>query len=321
MRHYLRQLLQDIAAARRPDVPPSPPPPVPDSPFADAERYLHEEPGLSLGQHCGLKTEGFPPAERLAETQQRAVAEALKETYASYGVDLELPDELPSALRYRFYVKALDEKCFIDYGGFTTIHFCEEEPEACPFGWQYCDCLEEWLEQVEAIRNKPPEEWAEEDYLEDAWLTAITENDECRLALEQGDSPNKRYVLQLLADIEEARRRFQGAGGFIRMEAPEEEAPGAEFRPFFDWLDMPDVVFPPLGRLAEPETEALSYALLLLSGKDSLVVPLMAVSAPVRYKQLVEQFTMPLRRVGNMQFLASRAGFDFKGFPDLLEGL
>lgn len=317
MQRYLRQLLEDIAAARRQDIPPPPP----ASLFADAERYLREEPGPALGQYCGLKSEGFPPAERLAEAQQQAVVEALKETYASYAVDLDLPEKLPPALQYRFYVKALDEPCFIGDGGFATIHFCEGEPEACPFGWQYCTCLGKWLDEVEAIRNKPQEEWTEEDYLEDAWLTAITESDECRLALERGDSPNKRYVLQLLADIEAARRRFQGAGGFIRMEEPEEEAPGAEFRPFFDWLDMPDVVFPPLGRLAEPEAEALSYALLLLSGKDALVVPLMAVSTPVRYQRLVEQFTMPLRRVGEMQFLAARSGFDFPGFPDLLAGM
>lgn len=318
MQRYLRQLLEDIAAARRQE---DIPPPPPASLFADAERYLREETGPALGQHCGLKAEGFPPAERLAEAQQLAVVEALRETYASYAVDLDLPEGLPPALRYRFYVKALDEPCFIGDGGLATIHFCEGEPEACPFGWQYCTCLEKWLGEVEAIRNKPPEEWTEEDYLEDAWLTAITESDECRLALEQGDSPNKRYVLQLLADIEEARRRFHGAGGFIRMEEPEEEAPGAEFRPFFVWLDMPDVVFPPLGRLAEPEAEALGYALLLLSGKDALVVPLMAVSAPVRYQRLVEQFTMPLRRVGEMQFLAARAGFGQPGFPDLLAGM
>ncbi|MCB0614747.1 MAG: hypothetical protein KDC75_15630 [Phaeodactylibacter sp.] len=319
MHHYLTQLLSDIAAAKRTEAPPLPAEPA--SPFADAERYLHEAPTLALAQHCGLKAADFPPAERLTEAQQEAVAEALKEAYFTYGVSLALPEELPTALRYRFYIEALNEKCWVSDGGMTTIEYCEDGPESCPFGWRHCACLDDWLDKVEAIRNKPPADWTEEDYLEDCWLTAIQENDECRMALEQGNSPNKRYVLQLLADIEEARVRFCRAGGFIRLEEPEEDAPGAEYRPFLEWMDMPDAVFPPLERLAEPEAEALSYALLLLYGKDSLAVSLMAVSAPARYRQLVEHFTMPIRRVGEMQFLAPRGGFDFSRFPDLLEGL
>lgn len=300
MDRYLNQLLQDIAAAKYADVPP--PPPASDGLFADAERYLHEEPELALGQHFGLKAGDFPPAERLNETQQLAVVEALKETYSSYNIDLDLPEALPPAERYWFYVKALGEKCFIDHWGFTTIHFCEEEPEDCPFGWRYCACLGRWLEEVEAIRSKPPSEWTEEECL----VMAIQETDECRMALEEGESPNKRYVLQLMDDIAEARTRFRRAGGFIRLEEPEKEAPGAEYRSFFEWMNMPDTVFPPLEHLAQAEMEALSYALLLLYGKDPLTIPLLSVSAEVRYRQLAEYFTMPLRRVGDMQFLAAR---------------
>lgn len=320
MHHYLLHLLRDIAAAARPAAPP--PPPAPEHPFAAAERYLHEEPELSLGQHCGLKAGDFPPAERLTEAQQQAVVEALEKTYFSYNVGLALPEELPTAMQYRFYVEALEEKCFVDHWGDTTIEYCEDDPELCPFGWKYCNCLDAWLDMVEAIRSsKPPQDWTEEDYLEDCWLTTIMECDESRMELESGSSPNKRYVLQLLADIEQARIRFVRADGWIRMEEPEEEAPGAGYRPFFEWLDMPDVVFPPEERLSETEVEALGYALLRLYGKDTLTISLLAVSAPVRYRRLAGHFTMPMRRVGEMQFLIARGDFDLSQFPDLLEEL
>lgn len=96
MHHYLSHLLRDIAAAARPDAPP--PPPAPGPPFADAERYLHGEPGLSLGQHCGLKAESFPPAERLTEARQQAVAGALEKTYFSCKAGLALKTKSKSRI-------------------------------------------------------------------------------------------------------------------------------------------------------------------------------------------------------------------------------
>lgn len=65
----------------------------------------------------------------------------------------------------------------------------------------------------------------------------------------------------------------------------------------------------------------LGFALLRLYGKELIAIPLMALSATDRYRQLAEHFTTPMRKIGEMQFLISRKGFDFFQFPDLLEGM
>jgi len=319
MRQYLNHLLQDIAAAWRPD--PLPQSPEPEDHIAEVERYLHEEPAISLGQHCGLKEEAFPPAERLTPEQQESVVEALEQTYFSYGISLAIPEALPPALKYRFFVEALARKCFVSDWGMTTIEYCTYNVDLCPFGVKHCTCMDDWQEEVEAIRRKPPEEWTEIEQLEDCWMTVLIQYDECRAAWENENSPNKRFVRQLLRDIAEARKLFHGAGGSMMLERPEMEEQGAAYRLFFEWIGLEDVQFPQEDNLSETEVELLGFALLRLYGKELIAIPLMALSATERYRQLVKHFTTPMRKIGEMQFLISRKGLDFFRFPDLLEGI
>lgn len=79
MQNYLHQLQEEIEAItadRRAVVRVS----IDDGPEAhirEVERWLHETPTLTLADHTGLEKIQFPPAERLAEAQCAAIANAL----------------------------------------------------------------------------------------------------------------------------------------------------------------------------------------------------------------------------------------------------
>ena len=138
MQKYIDQLLLDITAAMRAEVP------IEDANleehFEEVERYIEEEPNVTLSQHCGMITGQFPEAGKLTETQQKLVIEALVALYGSYGVCLEIPENLPIAVQYPFYVAALETSCFVSNWGMTHIEYCGYNAEFCPFGDQHCVC-------------------------------------------------------------------------------------------------------------------------------------------------------------------------------------
>ena len=301
MQKYIEQLLQDIEAAKRPEATTNSDDPdlLPD--FDTVECFLSGEDNLFLSQYCGMEPSQFPETGKLTETQQQRIVAALRSMYATYGVCFDLPEKLPTGLQYQFLVKGLEKECFVCDWGMVHIDFCDYDPDHCPFGREYCDCLDIWIEAGEEDRNNPRSTWMEMDFVEDCWLTLLANCDASRIALEFSDGPNKIRVFQLLDDICLACDRFQEIDGCF-MPHPPEEAPGMDEKQIFEWLELPPISFPPASQLSEPELEALGYALTRLYGKNEMIISLLNLSPEVRYFQLTNFFSLPVWKLEDRFF-------------------
>ena len=102
MDKYINYLLADIAAARA-DMPAYA---LSGFDFEEEEFLTLEEeaesaPRRQLAGFLGLKTEWFPPADRLSELQMQRVLTALLEALSSANFIVNFPEGLPLVLRYK----------------------------------------------------------------------------------------------------------------------------------------------------------------------------------------------------------------------------
>ena len=146
MHPYVPHLLSDITAAHRAK------PSLPvfaktfEEEMEDIERWVAgEEETHTLGYHCGLAEEDFPPAGQLTDEDLLLVYEALKKMFYSYNIGIELPNELPAPMKYGLTVGTLNEKTAIPDTGVMHFDFCTGYPPDCGLK-EYCPCLKIWNE-------------------------------------------------------------------------------------------------------------------------------------------------------------------------------
>lgn len=149
MHPYIPHLLSDITAAHREE------PSLPviaksfEEEMEDIERWVAgDEETHTLGYHCGMAEENFPPAGQLTEEDLLLVYEALKKMLYSYNISIELQDELPAPMKYGLTVSALNEKTAIPETGVLHFDFCTGHAPDCVLK-EYCPCLKIWNETEE----------------------------------------------------------------------------------------------------------------------------------------------------------------------------
>jgi hypothetical protein len=67
------------------------------------------------------------------------MVDEIQKLWAAYNFYAVLPDKLPARIAYKLLVDYFDEPVAWMSSGMTSIEFCDNEPENCPFG-EYCDC-------------------------------------------------------------------------------------------------------------------------------------------------------------------------------------
>jgi len=160
MQVYIDQLLEDMAAAQRPEQERS----LVEQPFSieqhleEVERWIAgEDPEHAFAYYCGLQPEQFPPAEDLTDEQLLAISQSFKKLLFSWNLDVSLPESLPLPIAYPFLISTLKEKVQIVTDGFIGIEFCTYDPPSCPFK-EYCSCTEYLTEDNEEIGNRKEED-------------------------------------------------------------------------------------------------------------------------------------------------------------------
>jgi hypothetical protein len=161
MDKYINYLLADIAAATTS---------LPvhalsfddeeDVPFITADEEAKVAPRELLTDIVGLKSEWFPPVDRLSETQIQQVTEALVDCLDAHSFIVNFPAGLPAPVRYRILLAELKKDVPVLQYNIWQLDFCNYQPKGCPFGDAFCQCriYERWLDQLKS--NVPDEESA-----------------------------------------------------------------------------------------------------------------------------------------------------------------
>jgi len=145
---YIPHLLEDIRAAHRGedsyglDTVPE----TIEEELEQMERWAageFENPDHTFGYYCGLDAANFPPPEQLNDREIELICNAFKKLLFSWNSGIDLPDNMPVRLRYKFMVNTLNEGFTPVNSGFLTFNYCSGYAPDCPFG-EYCPCLEIW---------------------------------------------------------------------------------------------------------------------------------------------------------------------------------
>ena len=155
MQLYISQLLGDLRAAHKVEEPfnarNSDAEGMEDY-FSEVERYLSGNYDQRIGNVLNLAAEQFPPVKMLTETQMQAVVEAFRHLLASWHIDTDLPQNLPTEKSYELLVSALDKEAYLADDGFVTIEFCSYAPEDCQLG-EWCKCKDLGIDPVSETEN------------------------------------------------------------------------------------------------------------------------------------------------------------------------
>lgn len=145
MHSYIPHLIEDIKAAHRVEIPEEEnTPQTLEEHFEEIEAWVREdEPEHTLGYHCGLRSENFPPPEQLTEKEMKLIRKEFERMMYSWNVDIDLPKKLPVDFAYKMIVETLDSKIMIVTNGFTGFDFCSGNAPDCIFK-EYCPCLKHW---------------------------------------------------------------------------------------------------------------------------------------------------------------------------------
>jgi hypothetical protein len=143
MQSYINYLLEDIEAAKRQETPVKS---ILDSTesleahFAEIDKWVESDPPFTFSHHCGLKTEQFPPTNKLTESQMSQVVSAMDQMMGSWNVGMDIPSSVPTTMRYELILGILEKKVSISTYGFWILDFCTGNSEGCELG-EYCPCL------------------------------------------------------------------------------------------------------------------------------------------------------------------------------------
>ena len=139
MQTYITQLIEDLTAAQNKEHISTP------ENFEDyideVERYLSGDGEQSIRDIIGIQEECFPPADRLTQQQLKTVSDAYMECIESWNICIDLPDNLPVSLKYTLLTGTLKQKVVVMDSGVTHLELCNYESESCPFGIDFCRCL------------------------------------------------------------------------------------------------------------------------------------------------------------------------------------
>jgi hypothetical protein len=151
MEKYITQLLSDLKTAQS-----NQPEKVdykllyPDHPAAhpeynDALGHIIEwenAPDQKMDDLFGIKSDAFPPVEKLTRTQIKALIENILELWGSFNIAADL-NEAPVELVYKILINYWKTET-VQYISEGTMHleFCHYDVNDCQWGSEYCSCKE-----------------------------------------------------------------------------------------------------------------------------------------------------------------------------------
>ena len=105
------------------------------------EKYLYgeEEP---LSEILGIEKILLPPMERLSVKQMGTLYPHIEDLLGAYNFKPGFPDGVPVEMKYFFVREIWDDYFVYVSAGITTIDFCEQDCDFCPFGSELCRCKE-----------------------------------------------------------------------------------------------------------------------------------------------------------------------------------
>ena len=100
-------------------------------------------PEKTIGEWIKLDPEAFPPADRWEEKHLKDLCSSLRQLFNFYRYEPVLPWTLSLAIEYTWLLKGMSKisECFAsqeDVANIVPIHFCQEDPDDCPFS---SECL------------------------------------------------------------------------------------------------------------------------------------------------------------------------------------
>ncbi len=150
MKNYVSQLLADMKSAAK-NLPSTPnyKDLYPDHPAHDfgLEYIVAWEctPFEPMSDIYGIKAEAFPPDDKLTDEEVAELNDGILQLWLAYNTDADIPDNAPPRLLYKVLRDAWanEEIQFFspEMGGFSTMEFCDVEPESCRWG-AFCKCIE-----------------------------------------------------------------------------------------------------------------------------------------------------------------------------------
>lgn len=108
--------------------------------IGEMEDWLHGKPAITMFDHFGFTPDQFPPAEQLTEEQAQPLVDALVRLWVAYNFLPTVPKKTPARVFYPAMLARMAEPAMLMEHGVNGIEFCYFNPEACPFGVEYCDC-------------------------------------------------------------------------------------------------------------------------------------------------------------------------------------
>jgi hypothetical protein len=160
MQKYIDQLLEDMAAAQRPEedsFPVNEPFSI-EQHFEEVEKWLKgEEPEHDFSYYCGLKAEQFPPVNQLTNKQLKTLFKAFGQLLFSWNLGADIPKSVPLRQAYPLLISILNRNVEIVNHGAVTIEFCTTDPPLCPFG-EHCTCRQYFEELDDQDADNPNNE-------------------------------------------------------------------------------------------------------------------------------------------------------------------
>lgn len=152
MQTYITQLIEDLhASIDRAAHTVNQPEESFDDYIADVERYLHEEATETIHEIIGISEDYFPPADRLNKDQLNGVCIALLDCLGAWNMCIDMPEKLPITLAYTLLVSALKKKIVLTNSGVMHMELCDYDSDDCPFGLEYCRCIDTDIEDMGSI--------------------------------------------------------------------------------------------------------------------------------------------------------------------------
>jgi hypothetical protein len=121
MERYVAQLIEDLQAAQTIKV---------SAVYTKRGDKMIEG---SFEKFFGIESISFPPAEKLPESQQIALSNAIISLYEAhhYMVNITMIKNLPAKILYLYLVKMWTESLYYVTDGLAGLEFCDNDPEKC----------------------------------------------------------------------------------------------------------------------------------------------------------------------------------------------
>ncbi|MFT5618430.1 MAG: hypothetical protein ACI85I_001663 [Arenicella sp.] len=158
MENYVKQLLSDLEESKNNwHAPASAKIMYPDHPAMDYGldfiAQWESAPYLPMYELFGMEKEALPPTEKLTDSQQVSLCDAILDLMITYHIRPHIPPA-PVDLVYT-HLRKLWQNCEVQHlaEGQLNLDMCDFEPENCFWGKEICDCKDFMMDEFEKPKD------------------------------------------------------------------------------------------------------------------------------------------------------------------------